>query len=489
MKMKKTITLLLLAAMLLTTAACGNGETDKETESAQAETTTGTAGTTETETEPARTHNVPALRFDGAGFLIAYPDWQGYPHYFFADEETGDAMNDAIWTRTVRVEEALSVDIDEENCGSITDVSSKVRQTVAAGEDAYQLALLHCIYGVTEMLTGGGYLYDFRNLPYVDTAADWWNQRMMEVLSVNGHDYFGISDYMIPCPYAIYFNQDMIEKNNMDDPYTLVYEGAWTVDKMISMAESALRDVNGDGVMDENDVWGMSANEISKYVAFQYGADQFLTGRGENGSVTLVQNTEKMLSLVEKLQSYVTQNGAVYTPKTDEYTLVDPLLMNGHLLFLLSPISHAVAFRESEAAIGILPYPKFDEAQADYVSLDWGGLMGVPKSIGDPEMVGAVVELLAFESADTVIPAYYDVLLAGKIARDKDTVAMMDILFDTIAYDVGMNYFGASGPMSDLFYTLGRLVFTQKSADYASWYAKNESGALKAIDKFYAEVE
>ena len=42
--------------------------------------------------------------------------------------------------------------------------------------------------------------------------------------------------------------------------------------------------------------------------------------------------------------------------------------------------------------------------------------------------------------------------------------------------------------MSDLFYTLGRLVIEQKSADYTSWYAKNEKGALQAIEKFYTEV-
>ena len=480
--MKKTLALLLLAAMLLSAVSCGKTEKESETDTQ--------ADTTQTaETKPERVHNVPELDFGGADFLVAYTDWQGYQHYFFADEETGDGMNDAIWTRKVRVEEALAVNIGQDNCGEITEVSAKVRRTVSAGEDAYQLALLHCIYGVPEMLMDGGYLYDFNDLPYVETKADWWNQRMMEELSVHGHNYFGISDYMIPCPYAVFFNRDMIQQKKMDNPYSLVYDGTWTLDKMLSIAESAILDVNGDGVMDENDVWGLSANESSKYVALQYGADQFLTGRDASGNVTLVQNTEKMLSIVEMLQRYVSKSGSIYTPKGSDYIYVDPLFMDGRMLFLLLPISRATAFRESESPIGILPYPKYDAAQKDYVSLDWGGLMGVPKSITNADMVGAVAELLAFESAETVIPAYYDVLLAGKIARDEDTVAMLDILFDTIVYDVGMNYFGGSGQISDLFYTLGRLVVNGKSADYASWYAKNEPGALKAIEKFYAEVQ
>ncbi|MBQ2163728.1 MAG: hypothetical protein II445_04395, partial [Muribaculaceae bacterium] len=39
-----------------------------------------------------------------------------------------------------------------------------------------------------------------------------------------------------------------------------------------------------------------------------------------------------------------------------------------------------------------------------------------------------------------------------------DTVAMMDILFETIAYEIGGNYFGFSNGFNALFYTLGNEV-------------------------------
>ena len=121
--------------------------------------------------------------------------------------------------------------------------------------------------------------------------------------------------------------------------------------------------------------------------------------------------------------------------------------------------------------------------------MDWGGLMCVPAVIQEPDMVGAVLELLAYESGDTVIPAYYDVLLAGKLSRDEDSRRMIDILFDTIAYEVGCNYFGFTNGINNYLFALNQLVISSKSTDFASYYAKNEKTAVTAIEKVYKELE
>ena len=45
--------------------------------------------------------NLPEnLDFGGAAFHTIAFSWQGYLYYFFADEENGDIMNDAIYART-----------------------------------------------------------------------------------------------------------------------------------------------------------------------------------------------------------------------------------------------------------------------------------------------------------------------------------------------------------------------------------------------------
>lgn len=488
--MREITSLLLVAAMLLSMTACGQGAAKTPT----AETTPDVQSESVVETAETRAmHDVPELDFGGEEFRILYPTWQGYQYYFFADEETGDAMNDAIFTRTIRVEEYLNVDIVHEDTGGdqgqqINQMANIIKRTVTGGDDVYDMALLHCIAAVSDMSTTG-MLYNLDKLSHLNMQADWWNRAQMDVLRLGKNTYFGVNDFMIPCPYAIFFNKGMIADNNMENPYSLVYEGKWTMDTMINMAVDITLDLNGDGQHTEDaDIYGMSAPETSKYVSFLIASNQFLTSRDENGRIYLDCNTEKMHALVETIHRAANNPGTIFLPAGEpEINQFD--FDSGRLLFRLDTIANAILFREYESDIGILPYPKFDEAQENYVSMDWGGLMCVPASIQQPEMVGAVLELLAYESGNTVIPAYYDVLLSGKLARDEDSRNMINILFDTIAYEVGCNYFGFTAGFNGLLFTLSQMVIGQKSTDYASWYAKNEKQANTAIDKLYAALE
>ena len=486
--MRKTALLLALLMCLSTFASCadGKGEEGAAGETASSAEPSGvSAEITEPEPEePRPPHHVPASDFGGADFTVAYPAWAGYVYYFFADEQTGDSMNDAIFERKLRVEDALNVTIGQEDVGYIAEVVDAVKRSVQAGDDAYQMGLFHCIQGIAEMATGS-YLFNLDELPNIDLSASWWNQTMTDMLRLGEKTYYGVNDYMIPGPYCIYFNKDMVNRYQMDNPYGLVYEGEWTLDRMLSLAEAVTEDRNGDGAFDSDDTAGMIANDASCYTSFVTGCGQYMTSRDADGHVVLDMNTERMISIVEKIYGAVNTPGVVQVPGAMGGV---EMFSQGNILFDLGSIAGAVHFRDTEFDLGILPYPKFDTAQDNYISLDWGGLMGIPASIANPEMVGAVTELLAYESADTVIPAYYDVLLAGKLARDTDTVAMMDILFDTVAYEIGGNYFGFSNGFNALFYTLGNEVVGSRNADFSSFYAKNEKAASGTIRTFYKSL-
>ncbi|MBR4959843.1 MAG: extracellular solute-binding protein [Clostridia bacterium] len=478
----------LLLALLMTFPTLASCTATSEDPNAVEDTSVQQTTTEQTETEPQETrtpHNVPDYDFGGADFLTAYPTWAGYSFYFFADELTGDGMNDAIYERKLNVENTINVSVGQKECGYIIEVVEELKRSVQAGDDAYQMGLFHCIYGISELATGN-YLYNLDTLPNIDLSADWWNQTMTDMLRLGTKTYYGVNDYMIPAPYCIYFNKDLITQYQLDDPYSLVYSGEWTLDRFLTMAETITVDQNGDGNFAEDDIAGIVANDPSCYTSFVTGCDQYMTSRNENGQLLLNMNTEKMFSIVEKFYAAANAPGIVQIPGE---VAGGNMFTEGNILFLLDSIASAVNYRETEFDLGILPFPKFDTTQENYVSLDWGGLMGVPASITNPEMVGAVIELLAYESANTVIPAYYDVLLRGKLARDIDTVAMMDLLFDTISYEIGGNYFGFSNGFQTLFYTLGNEVVGKKNLDFASLYAKNEKPADNAIKQFYKSLE
>ena len=486
---RMSISVFLIAASLMTAAmtSCG-GAGDTEAPVTDAATVGETAAVTEA-VETRTPHAVPVEELDFGGEelnQVAF-DWQGYRFYFFASEENGDIMNDAIYNRTRAVEDALNVKIVLEmhgdNCGTFV---TEVKPVILAGDDVYDLMFNHCIDGISTYASEG-YLYNLDNLPYVDMTAEWWNRNQMDVLKLGENTYYAVNDMMVPCPYVIYFSKELVKNLDMEDPYQLVYDGKWTLDQFETMARTAVSDINGDGKMDENDRWGVTAQEVSKYISFMTGAGQYITDRDADGRIQLALKTEKTQDMMERFAAMAKDNVVYMPPSMDRSDMLT--LDTGRLMFQLDSLSAAELLREYTVEFGLIPYPKYDEAQKDYISLDWGGLLSVPCTITNPELVGAAMELLAWESENEVLPTYYDLVLQGKLARDDDAVKMLDILFDTITYEIGGNYFGFSAGFGDLFYALPRLAIEKKSSDFTSFYEKLEKGANKSIEKFYESLE
>lgn len=482
--MKKKVALLLLCTALITSLLPGcSSDTVQETVTQNQSDTMDVS--TEVETERAN-HKVPKLDFDGATYNTSYIDWQEYAEYFFAHEYTGDSMNDAIYKRTAFVEETLNITMTEVSYVQTNPGAqiSALKASIQSGDDAYQMALMQCF---DELMTEG-FLYPVDTLPYIDLDSDWWNRDAMDSLRANKHYYYCVSDYTIPVPFAIFFNKDMVTNYGLENPYTLVKEGKWTMDAMFDMGLAVAQDMDGDGTYSDGDIVGIAAHVGSLYVNFMTGSGQFVGSRDTDGNITIDMYNERMISIVEKLYNYMIQPCA--TIDTTEGVWADPFgMLGGNVLFRLNSIALGHLYRDAEENIGILPYPKYDEDQEEYVSLNWGGLMGIPASIQNTEMVGAVLELLAWNSAETVIPAYYDVMLDGKLARDEDSIAMLDLLFDSFVYDPGLNLLGSKSGVSNLFWTINTLVFEQKSTDFASYYAENEKAALATIEAFYEAME
>lgn len=85
----------------------------------------------------------------------------------------------------------------------------------------------------------------------------WWDQRANEDLTVGGKLYFTTGDISIldnMCTMVLFFNKQLIEDNSLDDPYELVKNGTWTLDKLFAMSEKVANDLDGDQQMSiEND--------------------------------------------------------------------------------------------------------------------------------------------------------------------------------------------------------------------------------------------
>ena len=142
----------------------------------------------------------------------------------------------------------------------------------------------------------------------------------------------------------------------------------------------------------------------------------------------------------------------------------------------------------TEFTLGVVPFPKLDEAQEQYYSVDRTGLMAVLGSIKNPELVGAVQEQLAWESGNEVIDVYYNKLLKTRYASDPDTRAMVELIFDTVTYDVLGNYFAFKDGFVNLFYLSQYPIhFGQKN--HAALFRAWKGLCKQTLDAFYTALE
>jgi len=429
--------------------------------------------------------NIPELDFKGRDFNIIYPSWSMYDDYYFASEEIGEKLIDAIYRRTKNVEERLNINIVPKNGYRDNTYFGDVSKSVKAGLDDYQLALTHPLYGVPEMSTQG-LVQDWNKIPIVDFTKPWWNQRMNQTMSVDGILLTAASDFLIFDPVVIYFNKQMAKDLDMGDVYQIVKDSKWTWAKMNELAKLASKDLNGDGVFDKNDQYGFVLN-LQWMMNSAVQSSGMLISRIEDGYHVNNLNTERFGKLIETLYElvYVGNQSFISTwdPNQSTGNESEIPMNSGRVLFHLDPLSAGKRYRSYDVEFGILPLPKYDEEQKEYLSLSWNGFMMAPTT-ADPELVGAVSEALSAESYRLTVPAYYDILLTSKVARDIESTEMIDIIYGGAVYDFALNF----GNWEAITFAVDNLLRSGKSPDYVSFMEKNENSFHKRMRSIYDAI-
>lgn len=482
--MKKAVAITILLALLLSVVSCESSAPQTET---QAQTTSGDTSEAEQTAAEAVEGDKPDFvedDYDGETFTIFAPEWYK-KEYYYAEEIDGDQMNDAVYERRILTENYLNIQIKYTTAGDWSQVGSYVGKIVNSGDDAYSLVMTHCFSSLKDMIVNN-YLSDWNSLEYVDLTKDYYNQNVVENLTYADKLFYNVSDYMYADINTILFNKSLIADNGLDDPYTIVRSGGWTLDKLFSMAQSAARDLNGDGSCDVGDQYGLTGWGNWMMNSFLYSSGIRMVTKDDNGDFQISLYGEKTVKLIEKLDGYCNNNNYTYlwTPMAVPDDDIKVEMTTGRALFSLETVSDLPNYRETEVDFGVLPYPKYDEEQADYTNLNWSGLMCVPITVKNTELVGKTCELLSYFSGNTTVPAYYEVLLGDKVTRDKDSTEMLELIFDSAVYDPGFNFLVSANSINQLFYTIPLLVLEKKSADFASWYQKLEQSAQKEIDSF-----
>ena len=136
-----------------------------------------------------------------------------------------------------------------------------------------------------------------------------------------------------------------------------------------------------------------------------------------------------------------------------------------------------------DCEFGILPFPKYDENQNTYISTMDPGFMTltcIPVSNSSLEETGIFLEYYAWLGHSMIMPAFYDILLTGKIVRDEESVQMLDLIFDSLIQDMG-GTFNLGGFHRELLMVCDRYTLDIASLP-ASYQQKVETDIQKLIE-------
>lgn len=485
--MKKHLSLILLAAILLQVSACGGSETPNDTQAPDG------TGTTAADTESSEYVN-PNVDYNGKTVTISGYDCPGkyviQKYHMALDEENGDIINDAIVKRNRAVEEALNVNIELVSL-TIDDRnnSAVLEKYIMAQEDVITFGT-QMGAGLSKLLTTDGMLIDLNKIPTLDLTHTWWNQNANEEYTIEGKQFAAIGDvnlFNLGAPVVLFFSKTMADENKLENPYQLVYDGKWTLDAMSKMVVDVAYDVNGNAENDEEDNFGLACEKDSIFY-MMYSAGVRYSNRDAKGEIFASLNTEQTIDLAEtivplmrnkKTTLYVPDWSSKYT--TSVFTqLFVPKLMADELLFLSNQLYIALDLRAMETDFGILPMPKYDEAQENYLSIAntwWSDHVVVPATNTDLEMTGHLLDAMGYYSQQHITPAFIDQSVIGKGVRDEDSVEMINLILENQIFDIGLifNWGGMTGMLQEM--------ASSGTPSFASSWAGIEPAVLAAMEK------
>ena len=421
------------------------------------------------------------LDFAGQEIKLLY--WSDVENQeFTAEEFTGEIVNDAIYQRNLNVEDDLNVKYTwigtPGNGGNIDAYVAKVRESHTAGDNAYDI---YASYSRTIMASViNGFTTNLEDAPYLDFDKPWWPDNLLKESTINNHLYLvsgDISTNVLHMMYCVYYNRQLLEDYQLENPTDLVFENRWTLDALVSMSTGAYLDLNGNTKKDIDDQFGFTITDFHND-AFYTGSDLKLVEHDAEKILIVSPDFfgEKSVSVIEKLGPWETSND-VYVGGDYEIPFTE-----GRSVFTINRAHYASkALRDSELSYGIVPVPKYDEAQADYRTVMGNPVTLYSISVSTPykDICAAVLECMASNGYRLTTPAIFENNMKAKYSTDNINAQMYDIVRESVSFELGrfMNKYLSN--ITDIFFA----ALVKNDANWGSTAAKYSKPLAKQMDK------
>ena len=404
------------------------------------------------ETTQPPSHRIPKKDYGGVDFTFITR--QGSSHnvnYLVAEAETGEVLPDAIARRNSIIEEKYNVKIAHV---TVSDIVTEVRTQVMGGQVEFDAILASCQN--LAVMAQEGLLYNLLDIELFNWDGGYWDTKSKDQLMIGDKLYFANCSLNIQAiGFIVYFNKKLVEDYNLTSPYEHLKNNTWTIDTWAEMVKSVSKNMDGnDQAYTELDQYG-TLTEHHNPRMFLYASGVRATTNDANGYpvVTLMENADKTVGIYSKLQEVFkdkTVSFCINCGSIDKHGFIHKwdymrsLFMRDLYMFYYEGdndvLGNFAANMESE--FGLLPFPKYDQAQEDYRTVYPynDSLLAIPSIQKDLDRTARIIEDMNFYSEVVVVPTWFDTMLSRRYARDDESEQTLHILRENRVYDLGLYY-------------------------------------------------
>ncbi|MBQ7380090.1 MAG: extracellular solute-binding protein [Clostridia bacterium] len=425
--------------------------------------------------------------------ILAYNQYDISP-----EENSSDPLEDAVYRRDDKLEAELGIEFNNIYQPDFNVIATNVKNDVTAGTGEFHIVYQHMI-DAARNLAPGDYLYNLTELEHVDFDQTWWDQDCKNGFMI-GDSMMMVCGDLLPSSMLItatvLFNKNLFEQNGWELPYDDAREGKWTMDDMLELTKDQTKDLNGDGkIIYSDDFFGVTAWAADADFNLFFGSGATMFTYDEEHLPVFEPDTDRLQQIYEKIyELLITQNSfhviwAQYEKDPNMYHYTIDVFRDGRALFFPTYLSTTTSLRDMVDDYGILPNPKYDEKQENYLGFVNGSasMACVPSSLSEEglELAGFMLETLASSSYYMTTDTLYDVVAKSKNARDPESAEMVDIIIRYKVFDFGYSHFsGQDMPCFNIAQTALQANKTSIVRDITSSERKTKT-ELKKILKSY----
>ena len=483
----KLISLMLACLMLVSVlAACNNTDSTDKNKDSVANTVGGDAEGTK----------LPQIDWEGKEYRIL---GRQYTEEIFTnfevdrDEMPEDVVGLAVWNRNATLLAKYGIDV----VGNLVDKPADQAKTfLEAGDDLYDLFM--CPNTSMQQFGKAGHLVNINGLKYVDMENDCWNEYANEQLTFGGKLYYTTNKFLLQDKHRtwiIWYNRTLANELNAGYLEREVFDGTWTIDRLIEISKTCSKESDGLDGMTAGDTWGVAIHTQGNFAQLLYGCGFRLSEMQKDGYPALVGPTDSMLSIIDKVLELTVDTQHCYVQglrptDSDNKNDIESTFREGRAVIMTHAVSWLSNLFRVDFEYGVLPMPKYTEEQEDYYCTPGIGnscLMAVPATINDIEFAGFALEAISEESVNTTYKDYIETKCKLQVAYDEDMSKCFNIIFKNIVYDIA--FIDAYG---DLDKVIKSDIISSGSNIYGRQFSKYESRAKKQMNQTkeaYAKLE